>query len=182
METAGFYQADVDFETPGERRLEVFPVELFEKTSDLWQRLKERSFDDPTSYRLKQFDEAPHLFSRTRSGKKTVVTQNYKLGEAMRSHTRDLVFLSATPHQGHPFPFWSLIQLLNDQLFSGPEDLHDHRGVLSRVMIRQTKREVTNATGNLVFRRRQVHTERFPLAPKERGFTAFTHWMRVRSP
>ena len=47
--------------------------------------------------------------------KKTVVTQNYKLGEAMRSHTRDLVFLSATPHQGNPFQFWSLIQLLNDQ-------------------------------------------------------------------
>ena len=42
-ETAGFYQADVVFETPGGRRLEVFPVELLEKTSDLWQRLKERS-------------------------------------------------------------------------------------------------------------------------------------------
>jgi len=115
------------------------------------------------------FDDAHHL-SRTRSGKKTVVTQNYKLGEAMRSHTRDLVFLSATPHQGNPFQFWSLLQLLNDQLFSGPEDLHDHRGVLSRVMIRRTKREVTDATGNPIFRRRQVHTERFPLAPKERAF------------
>ena len=99
-----------------------------------------------------------------------MVTQNYKLGEAMRSHTRDLVFLSATPHQGNPFQFWSLIQLLNDQLFSGPEDLQDHRGILSRVMIRRTKREVTDAVGNPIFRRRQVHTERFPLAPKERAF------------
>jgi len=41
------------------------------------------------------FDEAHHL-SRTRSDKKTVVTQNYRLAEALRNHTRDLLFLSAT--------------------------------------------------------------------------------------
>jgi ERCC4-related helicase len=115
------------------------------------------------------FDEAHHL-SRTRSGKKTVTTQNYKLAEALRSHTRDLLFLSATPHQGNPFQFWSLIQLLNDQLFIRPEELSDHRGMLARVMIRRTKREVTDAEGDPIFRRRQVHTERFPLAPREREF------------
>jgi SNF2 family DNA or RNA helicase len=309
-ETAGFYQADVVFETPGGRRLEVFPLELLEKTGDLWQRLQEGTFDDPITYRTKQialdlvhansggelsasrvnllphqillvhdlvaqperrvlvadevglgktietgmllrelfargeadrvlivspaglvknwqnelrecfrlhfsilghdfqdhgaaswethscviasidtlkqprriqrllgaprwdvvvFDEAHHL-TRTRSGKKTVTTHNYRLAEALRSHTRDLLFLSATPHQGNPYQFWSLIQLLNDQLFSGPEELADHRGVLSRVMIRRTKREVTDGAGNPIFRRRQVHTERFPLAPREREF------------
>ncbi|MEW6246602.1 MAG: SNF2-related protein [Nitrospirota bacterium] len=309
-ETAGFYQADVVFDTPGGRRLEVFPVELLEKTGDLWQRLAEGALDDPTSYRVKQialdlahansggelsasrvnllphqillvhdlvataerrvliadevglgktietgmllrelhargeadrilivapaglvknwqnelrdcfrmhfsilnhdftdygaaswethswviasidtlkqprriqrllaappwdvivFDEAHHL-SRTRSGKKTVTTQNYKLAEALRSHTRDLLFLSATPHQGNPYQFWSLIQLLNDQLFASPDELSNHRGILARVMIRRTKREVTDARGNPIFRRRQVHTERFSLAPREREF------------
>lgn len=309
-ETAGFYQADVVFDTPGGRRLEAFPVELLEKTGDLWQRLVEGPLDDPTSYRVKQiavdlahsnsggelsasrvnllphqillvhdlvamaerraliadevglgktietgmllrelsvrgqadrvlivtpaglvknwqselrdcfrlhcsilghdfhdygtaswethpwviasidtlkqprrtqrllgaprwdvivFDEAHHL-SRSRTGKKTVTTQNYKLAEALRTYTRDLLFLSATPHQGNPFQFWSLVQLLNDQLFTGPEELNDHRGMLARVMIRRTKREVTDAKGNPIFRRRQVHTERFPLAPREREF------------
>src|SRR5262249_40038525 len=61
------------------------------------------------------FDEAPHL-SRTRSGKKTVTTQNFRLAEALRTHTRDLIFLSATPHQGNGYQFWSVLQLLNDQL------------------------------------------------------------------
>ena len=309
-ETAGFYQADVVFETPGGRKLEVFPLELLERTGDLWQRLKESTFDDPVTYRIKQialdlvhansggelsasrvnllphqillvhdlvaqperrilvadevglgktietgmllrelvargeadrvlivspaglvknwqnelrecfrlhfsilghdfqdhgtaswethasviasidtlkqprriqrllaaprwdvvvFDEAHHL-TRTRSGKKTVTTHNYRLAEALRSHTRDLLFLSATPHQGNPYQFWSLIQLLNDQLFSGPEELAAHRGILSRVMIRRTKREVTDGAGDPIFRRRQVHTERFPLAPRERDF------------
>ncbi|MBI4609287.1 MAG: DEAD/DEAH box helicase family protein [Candidatus Rokubacteria bacterium] len=309
-ETAGFYQADVVFETPTGRRLETFPVELLEKTGDPWQRLAEGAFDDPVTYQVKQiaidlahsnfggelsasrvnllphqilvvhdlvgmaerrllvadevglgktietgmllrelhvrgesdrvlivapaglvknwqnelrdcfrlhfsilghdfydygtaswemhpwviasidtlkqprriqrllgalrwdvivFDEAHHL-SRTRTGKKTVTTQNYKLAEALRSHTRDLLFLSATPHQGNPYQFWSLIQVLNDQLFTSPEELSDHRGMLARVMIRRTKREVTDAQGHPIFRRRHVHTERFPLAPSEREF------------
>jgi SNF2 family DNA or RNA helicase len=115
------------------------------------------------------FDEAHHL-TRTRTGKKTTTTQNYKLAEALRTHTRDLLFLSATPHQGNPYQFWSLVQLLNDQLFTGPDELSDHRGMLARVMIRRTKREVTDANGSPIFRRRQVNTERFPLAPREREF------------
>jgi superfamily II DNA or RNA helicase len=309
-ETAGFYQADVVFDTPNGRRLETFPVELLEKTGDLWQRLLEKKFDDPIAYRVKQiaidlthsnsggelsasrvnllphqillvhdlvemperrmliadevglgktietgmllrelnargeadrvlivtpaglvknwqnelrdcfrlhcsilghdfydygtaswethpwviasidtlkqprriqrllgaprwdvivFDEAHHL-TRTRTGKKTTTTQNYKLAEALRTHTRDLLFLSATPHQGNPYQFWSLVQLLNDQLFTGPDELSDHRGMLARVMIRRTKREVTDANGSPIFRRRQVNTERFPLAPREREF------------
>ncbi|MGH8613837.1 MAG: DEAD/DEAH box helicase [Gammaproteobacteria bacterium] len=115
------------------------------------------------------FDEAHHI-SRTRSGKKTVTTQNYKLAEALRNNTRDLLFLSATPHQGNAFQFWSLIQILDDQLFAHPEAIAQHRGLLNRVMIRRTKREVTDAAGNAIFRRRQVHTERFSLAPRERLF------------
>src|SRR5205807_3244312 len=92
------------------------------------------------------FDEAHHL-TRTRSGKKTVTTHNYRLAEALRSHTRDLLFLSATPHQGNAYQFWSLLQLLNDQLFPSADSVTDHRGLLNRVMIRRTKREVTDANG-----------------------------------
>lgn len=115
------------------------------------------------------FDEAHHV-SRTRSGKKTVTTQNYKLAEALRNHTRDLLFLSATPHQGNAFQFWSLLQILDDQLFADPEAINERRGLLNRVMIRRTKREVTDSSGAPIFRKRQVHTERFSLAPRERLF------------
>lgn len=115
------------------------------------------------------FDEAHHL-SRTRNGKKTVTTQNYRLAEALRNHSRDVIFLSATPHQGNAYQFWSLLQLLNDQLFPSVEAISDHRGLLSRVMIRRTKREVTDAYGVGIFRKRSVNTERFSLAPRERFF------------
>jgi superfamily II DNA or RNA helicase len=115
------------------------------------------------------FDEAHHL-SRTRSGKKTVTTQNYRLAEALRNHARDFIFLSATPHQGNAYQFWSVLQLLNDQLFPSPESVAEHRGLLNRVMIRRTKREVTDAHGQGIFRKRLVTTERFALAPRERFF------------
>ena len=115
------------------------------------------------------FDEAHHL-SRLRYGKKIQPTLNYKFAEAIKNHARDFFFLSATPHQGNGFQFWSLIQLLDDSLFDSEESLALHRGFLSRVMIRRTKREVTDKNGNPIFMRRQVHTQSFQLAMREQVF------------
>lgn len=132
------------------------------------QRRMERLTRAP-KWDLVIFDEAHHL-TRKRYGKKVSYTQNFKLAEMLRGHSRDMFFLSATPHQGDAFQFWSLIQLLDDQLFESPEAMTDHRGLLNRVMFRRTKREVTDAEGNPIFMRRQVHTQKFPLAAKERWF------------
>jgi superfamily II DNA or RNA helicase len=115
------------------------------------------------------FDEAHHL-TRKRYGKKVEVTQNYRLAEAIRGHTRDVLFLSATPHQGDAYQFWSLIQLLDDNLFESADAMLDHRGLLNRVMLRRIKREVTYADGTPIFMRRQVFSERFQLAARERAF------------
>lgn len=122
-----------------------------------------------TSWDLVVFDEAHHL-SRARSGGRLTTTQNYRLAELLRGRTRDLLFLSATPHQGDPFQFWSLLQLLDDSLFDTPESMLDHRGLLNRVMIRRIKREATDAEGNPLFMRRQVHTQVFTMARRERVF------------
>lgn len=115
------------------------------------------------------FDEAHHL-SRRKYGKKIDVTQNYRLAEKLKGITRDLVFLSATPHQGDGFQFWSLVQLLDDQLFENPEAMQDHRGLLNRVMFRRTKREVTDVDGNPIFMRRNVHSQKFTLSMREQRF------------
>lgn len=115
------------------------------------------------------FDEAHHL-SRIRYGKKVQVTQNYKLADALRSHTRDLLFLSATPHQGDGFQFWSLVSLLDEHLFDTPEAIENHRGLLNRIMYRRNKREVTNTRGEPIFMRRQVNSQIFDQASRERLF------------
>jgi SNF2 family DNA or RNA helicase len=115
------------------------------------------------------FDEAHHL-TRKKYGKKIQMTQNYRLAEKLKGKTRDLFFLTATPHQGDAFQFWSLIQLLDDQLFDRPEAIQDHRGLLGRVMFRRTKKEATDVQGNPIFMRRQVHTQKFQLSLREQRF------------
>jgi superfamily II DNA or RNA helicase len=114
-------------------------------------------------------DEAHHV-SRIRYGKKQQTTQNYKLLEALQGHARDLLFLSATPHQGDNFQFWSLINLLDNSLFDSPQAMISHRSLLNRVMARRTKREVVDANGKPLFVRRQVHTEAFEPALREQRF------------
>lgn len=114
-------------------------------------------------------DEAHHL-TRRKYGKKIDTTQNYRLVERLKGKTRDLLFLTATPHQGDPYQFWSLIQLLDDQLFEAPEALQENRGLLGRVMFRRTKREVTDVQGNPIFMRRLVTTQKFQLSMREQRF------------
>ena len=67
---------------------------------------------DAPRWDLVVFDEAHHL-TACRSGRKVRKTENYKLAEVLKDHSRDLILLSATPHQGDHFRFWMLVQLLN---------------------------------------------------------------------
>ncbi|MCC6230991.1 MAG: DEAD/DEAH box helicase, partial [Phycisphaerales bacterium] len=68
------------------------------------------------------FDEAHHL-TAYETGNKVRRTQNFKLAEALREHSRDLVLLSATPHQGDHFRFWMLVRLLDPRLFENTDDM-----------------------------------------------------------
>jgi SNF2 family DNA or RNA helicase len=115
------------------------------------------------------FDEAHHL-SAVKSGGRVRRTENYKFAEAMRTHTRDILLLSATPHQGDHFPFWMLIQLLNPTLFNSPEEMVDHRHRLNSVVFRRTKADACKADGSPLFARRLVHTESCIMGDTERVF------------
>ena len=115
------------------------------------------------------FDEAHHL-TAFRSGGKVRRTENYKLAEALKEHTRDLILLSATPHQGNHFQFWMLIQLLNPTLFSGPEEMVENRHRLNTVVIRRTKADACRANGEPLFARRGVHTESVLMGEEEQHF------------
>ncbi|WPZ34057.1 SNF2-related protein [Thalassobaculum sp. OXR-137] len=115
------------------------------------------------------FDEAHHL-TAYRVGGKVRKTENYKLGEALKGHTRDLLLLSATPHQGNHFQFWMLVQLLNPTLFGSPEEMIENRHRLNTVMFRRTKADACRPDGDPLFARRWVHTESFLMNEDERQF------------
>ena len=115
------------------------------------------------------FDEAHHL-TAWQAGGKVRKTENYKLAEALRDHTRDLLLLSATPHQGNHFQFWMLVQLLSPGLFASPQEMVAQRHRLNSVMFRRTKADACRPDGSPLFARRWVHTESFVMNEGERRF------------
>jgi len=117
------------------------------------------------------FDEAHHL-TAYKSGSRVKKTKNYKLAEALKKHCRDLILLSATPHQGDNFRFWMLVQLLNPAMFKGPEDMVENRHRLNALVFRRTKADACKPDGSPLFSRRWVHTESFIMSESEREFYA----------
>jgi SNF2 family DNA or RNA helicase len=115
------------------------------------------------------FDEAHHLTAYRQNGK-LVKTQNFKLAEMLKEHTRDLVLLSATPHQGDHFRFWMLVQMLDPTLFDSPAEMVEHRHRLNTVIFRRTKADACQPDGSTLFARRQVHTEAFKMSAPEKMF------------
>jgi superfamily II DNA or RNA helicase len=126
---------------------------------------------DAPMWDLVVFDEAHHL-TAYRNGNKVTKTENYKLAEALRGHARDLLLLSATPHQGDHYRFWMLVQLLDPTMFKGPEDMVANRHRLNTLVFRRTKADACRPDGSPLFARRWVHTESFTMNDDERAFYA----------
>ena len=115
------------------------------------------------------FDEAHHLTAYRQNGK-LVKTQNFRLAEMLKEHARDLILLSATPHQGDHFRFWMLVQMLDPTLFNSPMEMVEHRHRLNTVIFRRTKADACRPDGSTLFARRQVQTESFTMSDAEKTF------------
>jgi len=124
------------------------------------------------------FDEAHHL-SVYKNGRKIRRTENFKLAEAMRDHCRDLLLLSATPHQGDHFRFWQLVRLLEPTLFHDELDMVENRHRLNAAVMRRTKADACASDGGPLFTRRVVHTQAFELTQAEKTFySALLEYLR----
>ena len=144
---------------------------LIASVDTLKRRTRINRLKEAPPWDLVVFDEAHHL-SAYKNGSKVRKTENYKLAEALRDHSRDLMLLSATPHQGDHFRFWMLIQLLNPTLFKSPEEMVEERHRLNEVIYRRTKADACTPDGSPLFTRRLVHTESFTMDQAEKVFYA----------
>ena len=168
---------DLDFEVFGsegdvtDRRSNAFAKHnrLIASIDTLKRPARVRRLLEAPPWDLIVFDEAHHL-TAYRFGQKVKKTHNFKLGEALREHCRDLFLLSATPHQGDHFRFWMLIRLLDPRLFQNPEDMLENRHRLNAVVFRRTQADACDAHGEPLFCRRQVHTQAFRLSEYEQRF------------
>jgi SNF2 family DNA or RNA helicase len=142
---------------------------LIVSIDSLKRRVRVKRLLEAPPWDLVVFDEAHHL-SVYKTGNRTRKTENFKLAEALRPHCRELLLLTATPHQGDDFRFWMLIRLLNPTLFADERDMVENRHRLNAAVIRRTKADACAADGSPLFARRVVHTQGFTLSEREMTF------------
>ncbi|TVP96596.1 MAG: helicase [Planctomycetaceae bacterium] len=142
---------------------------LIASVDTLKRRSRVKRLLDAPLWDLVIFDEAQHL-TAYKAGGKVKKTDNYRLAEALRGHCRDLILLSATPHQGDHHRFFMLMQLLDPTLFTSPDDMVQNRHRLNAIVFRRTKADACRPDGSTLFARRWVHTESFVMSEVERDF------------
>jgi SNF2 family DNA or RNA helicase len=107
------------------------------------------------------FDEA-HRLSRTDDGSQTL---RFRLARVLRSRTDAMLLLTGTPHQGDTGRFRSLLQLVRPDLERAVRDLEFHPEIVSDIIVRNRKIDVTDLDGNFIFRGHRVL--RYPVEPTE---------------
>jgi superfamily II DNA or RNA helicase len=142
---------------------------LIASVDTLKRRTRVKRLLEAPPWDLVVFDEAHHL-SAYKNGRRARKTENFRLAEALRNHCRDLLLLSATPHQGDHFRFWMLVRLLEPTLFQDEADMVENRHRLNAIVVRRTKADACSADGSPLFARRVVYTEGFSLSKPETEF------------
>jgi superfamily II DNA or RNA helicase len=104
---------------------------------------------DSDPWDLVLVDEAHHLNADEHSGP----TLGYRLIEQLVSKHRvqSIVFFTGTPHRGKDYGFWSLLHLLQPNIFDPKLPVPQQLPELSSVMIRNNKQNVTDLKGNRLF-------------------------------
>jgi len=96
------------------------------------------------------FDEG-HRLSRRQYGLKLDSSERYDLAKSLRSQTKHLLLLTATPHQGMQDKFVALLELLRPERRNDLLALNVKPEILRDMVFRNHKADVTDAEGNFIF-------------------------------
>jgi SNF2 family DNA or RNA helicase len=111
-------------------------------------------------------DEA-HRMSGHVFGDEIKYTQRYLLGKKVGEHTRNLLLMTATPHNGSEEDFQIFLALLDGDRFVGRFRENEHRADPSDMMRRMVKEDLLRFDGTKLFPKRQSYTPQYELSPKE---------------
>lgn len=102
-------------------------------------------------------DEA-HKCKCNRYGDKIEPTERFRLAQSVtiKDHAENVLLLTATPHDGNPYPFYALLTLIDPYIAPDEESLERNR--VSRTMIRRLKEDVLDWDGKPLFKPREVRT------------------------
>ncbi len=127
----------------------------------------ERLLDAP-AWDMLIVDEAHHLNAEEGTGK----TLGFRFVERLVQENRitSCLFFTGTPHRGKPFGFWSLMSLLQPELFDPRRPETEQLPLLRPVLIRNFKQKVTDMAGNRLFQPVINHPETYAYNEAEAEF------------
>jgi superfamily II DNA or RNA helicase len=111
-------------------------------------------------------DEA-HRMAASYFGGEVKETQRHKFGKLLGTRTRNLLLMSATPHNGKEADFQLFMGLLDADRFEGRFREGVHKADVSDMMRRLTKEELYRFDGTPLFPERRAYTASYALSPKE---------------
>ncbi len=120
-----------------------------------------------TDWDLVIVDEA-HKMSARVYGNEIKRTQRFSLGEQLRDLTRNLLLLTATPHNGNDEDFMLFLSLLDPDRFAGRLRHGAKVPDVSDIMRRYVKENLLTFEGKKLFRERIAVTAKYDLSPAER--------------
>lgn len=123
-------------------------------------------------------DEA-HRMAASYFGGEVKETQRYKLGRLLGMRTRNLLLMSATPHNGKEADFQLFMGLLDSDRFEGRFREGVHKADVSDMMRRLIKEELYHFDGTPLFPERRAYTASYSLSPEETDlYQAVTTYVR----
>ena len=111
-------------------------------------------------------DEA-HKMSATYFGNELKRTKRFQLGREVGGHTRNLLLLTATPHNGKEEDFQLFLSLLDSDRFEGKYRDGIHTCDPSDLMRRLVKEELLTFEGKPLFPERRAYTVSYDLSDAE---------------
>src|ERR1700736_1297176 len=123
-------------------------------------------------------DEA-HRMAASYFGGEVKETRRHKLGKLLGTRTRNLLLMSATPHNGKEADFQLFMGLLDADRFEGRFREGVHKADVSDMMRRMTKEELYRFDGTPLFPERRAYTASYALSPVEADlYQAVTTYVR----
>jgi len=108
-------------------------------------------------------DEA-HRLSRREFGNKLDASQRYSMLQKLRQRSKNVLLLTATPHQGKQDSFGALLELLAPERKSEIRTLKINPELIGEMIIRNYKADVTDMDGNFLFHGKTVRQIDVPLS------------------
>jgi superfamily II DNA or RNA helicase len=155
-----------------ERNLLIARLDQLSRSEDLQAKLGTTDWD------LVIVDEA-HKMSAHLYGDEVKRTKRFELGELVRDRTRNLLLLTATPHNGSNDDFLLFMSLLDPDRFAGR--LRHARSMpdVADLMRRYVKENLLTFDGKRLFPERRAITVNYDLSPDEQGlYEAVTSYVQ----